>query len=77
MLGEFLRRFRGSDSSGGGTRMRTLYHWRCECGAHSRDGDPSQSDAVYKAQRHQWSKGIHHSMPEVYSTDVEVPKDWP
>lgn len=77
MLGKFLRRLGGSGNSGGATKLRTLYHWRCERGAHSRGGDLFERDAAYNAQRHQWGKGIGHPMPEVYSTEVEVPADWP
>ncbi len=77
MLGDFLRRRRGSSRSGDVTKMRTLYEWRCECGAHSRSGDPSESHAEYNAQRHQWNKGVGHPMPEVFTTQVEVPADWP
>lgn len=77
MLGRFLRSLGGSADAPGATKRRTLYEWRCECGAHSRGGDPFESDAEYNAQRHQWSKGVDHPMPEVYSTEVEVPADWP
>lgn len=77
MLGRFLRGLGGSDDPDGATKLRTLYHWRCECGAHSRGGDPFESDAEYNAQRHQWGKGVGHPMPEVYSTEVKVPADWP
>lgn len=45
------------------------YHWRCECGAHSRGGFLSQSDAEYAAQRHQWGKGVGHPMPETHCMD--------
>lgn len=54
-------------------RSRTLYHWRCQCGAHSR-GDGGwlfESDAEYNAQRHQWRSSAEHS-PEVYTTIEEV-----
>jgi hypothetical protein len=44
------------------------YHWRCECGAHSRGAD-IKADTEYNAQRHMWSKGVGHPMPEVYSTE--------
>lgn len=47
----------------------TLYHWRCACGSHSRDGDQFESDAQYNAQRHQWSKGVDHPTPEVYASE--------
>ena len=77
MLGKLLRGLGGSDDSGGATKMRILYHWKCECGAHSRGGNPFESDAEYNAQRHQWAKGVGHPMPEVYATEVEVPADWP
>ena len=50
---------------------RTLYHWRCSCGSHSRGGDLFKSDAEYNAQRHQWYKGVGHPMPEVYATEEE------
>jgi len=77
MLGKFLRGLAGSANSADATKTRTLYEWRCECGAHSRGGDPFESDAEYNAQRHQLSKGVGHPMPEVYPTQVEVPADWP
>jgi hypothetical protein len=32
-------------------------------------GDPFETDAEYNAQRHQWSNGVDHPMPEVYSTE--------
>ena len=76
MVGRFLRGLGGHDDSGG-TKTRTLYHWRCECGGQSRGGDPFEMDAEYNAQRHQWSQGVDHPMPEVYSTEQEVPADWP
>lgn len=76
MVGKFLRGLGGQDDSRS-TKTRTLYHWRCECGAHSRGGDPFESDAEYNAQQHQWSKGVDHPMPAIYSTEEEVPADWP
>jgi hypothetical protein len=60
-----------SNSANDGPRTRTLWHWRCECGAHSRGGDPFKDDAEYNAQRHQWRQGVGHPMPEVYSTEEE------
>lgn len=77
MLGKFLRGLGGSDDPEGATKLRTLYNWRCECGAQSRGGDPFESDAEENAERHQWRKGVDHPKPEVYSTEVEVPADWP
>lgn len=77
MLGRLLHGFSGRERATSATKTRTLYHWRCECGAHSRGGDPFESDAEYNAQRHQWSKGIDHPRPEVFSTEEEVPADWP
>lgn len=74
MLGKFLR---GLTGTGGATKTRTLYHWRCECGAHSRGCDSIKFDAECKAQRHQLRKSIGHPMPSVYSTEVEVPEDRP
>lgn len=56
-------------------KTRTLYHWRCSCGAHSR-GDGGwlfESDAEYNARRHQEYEGVlHHTMPEVYTTDEAI-----
>lgn len=46
----------------------TYWHWRCECGAHSRGGDPFKADADQNAYLHQHRKGVGHPMPEVYST---------
>jgi hypothetical protein len=60
-----------SKSANDGPRTRTFWHWRCECGAHSRGGDPFKSDAEYNAQRHQWRQGVAHQ-PEVYSTEEPV-----
>lgn len=57
--------------------MRTLYEWKCECGARSRGGRGFENDVAYNAQRHQWSMGISHPMPRVYATTEEVPADWP
>lgn len=57
---------------------RTLYHWRCPCGAHSRGGHPSEYDAERRAERHQLEAGVeldahlageHHPIPEVYATE--------
>ncbi|KRF06356.1 hypothetical protein ASH00_08945 [Arthrobacter sp. Soil782] len=47
----------------------THHHWRCACGAHSRGGFSSASDAEYAAQRHQWGKAVGHPMPEIHSAD--------
>lgn len=48
----------------------THYRWRCECGAHSREGGfLFEADAEYAAQQHQWRKGVGHPMPETHSTD--------
>jgi hypothetical protein len=71
---------RPSDSDGNGgrpgdhdnpysARPGTFWHWRCDCGGHSRGGDQFKVDADQNAQRHQWNKGVGHPMPEVYSTD--------
>ncbi|MFD6534929.1 hypothetical protein [Streptomyces goshikiensis] len=55
--------------------MRTRYHWRCECGAHSRGGFLIQSDAKYAADRHVWSKykDKGHPTPEVHTTEEPRP----
>lgn len=71
MVIEFLRGILGGGSSPE-PRTQTFYHWRCSCGAHSRGGDPFESDAEYNAQRHQWRNGIDHPMPEIYSNQREI-----
>lgn len=79
MLGRFLRSLGAPSPTTGNsaaTKMRTLYNWRCECGAKSRGGASSQSDAEYLALRHQMREA-GHPMPTVYTTQVEVPADWP
>ncbi len=55
------------------SNVRTLYHWRCACGAHSRGGDLLESNAEYNAQRHVWRSGVGHPTPEIYSSVEEVP----
>lgn len=77
ILRRILRAVGVSADTSGATKLRTLYEWRCECGAHSRGGDPFKRDAEYNARRHQWSKGVDHPTPEVYATEVEVPANWP
>lgn len=75
MIGKFLRGLADalsqSDAEEGtyDARLLTHYHWRCECGGHSRGGWLFESDAEYNAQRHQWGQGVGHPMPETYSTD--------
>jgi hypothetical protein len=59
------------------TKTRTYFGWRCTCGGNSRGGWGRKADAEYAAQRHQWSKGVGHQMPETYSFEEEVPGDWP
>lgn len=54
-----------SDSGYDWSQNEMNWHWRCECGAQSRGGD-IKADTEYNAQRHQWSKGTGHPMPEVY-----------
>ena len=71
MFGKLRRALQGAGVAAPETR--TFYHWRCECGAHSRGGDPFKSDAEYNAQRHVWSKAKGHPTPEIYSTEEEVP----
>lgn len=78
MVMDFIRGLLGGGSTQETRKQntRTLYHWRCSCGSHSRGGDPFESDAEYKAQQHQRSKGavqgVRHPMPEVYSTEEEL-----
>lgn len=85
MVANFLRKLAdaitNSDSEGGDkgrpgadvnpyyARSGTFWHWRCECGGHSRGGDQFKADADQNAYLHQWRKGVGHPMPEVYSTD--------
>lgn len=47
------------DAPSGSPSSRTLYHWRCASGAHSRGpgGWLITHDAEYNAQRHMWRKG--------------------
>lgn len=59
----------GDDDNPYRAKPGVYWHWRCECGGHSRGGDPFKMDADYNAQRHQWNKGVGHPDPEVYSTD--------
>ncbi len=75
-LGMFSRLRRALGTGSATPKMRTLYHWRCECGAKSRGpgGDLMRSGAEYNAQQHQWRKGVGHPMPEVYSTEEEDPR---
>lgn len=58
-----------------GPVMQTCYHWRCECGAHSRDGWLFESDAKYNADRHVWGKykDKQHPTPEIYTTEEPRP----
>lgn len=53
--------------------MRTRYHWRCECGAHSRGGFLLLTDVKSALDRHVWSKGKGHSMPEIHTTEEVRP----
>lgn len=66
MLVDILRRLLGGDSA---PKTTTLWHWRCPCGAHSRQGDYFKADAEQNAHRHQVRKGVGHPAPEVYSTE--------
>lgn len=61
-----------SDTEGSSPRRQTWWHWRCECGAHSRGGGSIRSDAEFLAQRHRLSKPFGHPIPEVYSTEEVV-----
>lgn len=73
IIGRALRGAAARSSSAGGVpSTRTLWHWRCECGAHSRGGDPFKVDAEYNAQRHMWRKDVGHPMPEIYPTEEEL-----
>ncbi len=60
----------GDEGDTRGAGHSTRHHWRCECGAHSReDGFLIRTDAEYTAQRHLLSKAVGHPVPETYSTD--------
>ena len=80
MAWKFFRGFSAAKKGSGSDRPRddenpyyaksgVYWHWRCECGAHSRRGDQFKGDADQNAQRHQWRKGVDHPIPEVYSTN--------
>lgn len=73
MFGRLRRALQGSGPAA--PKTRTLYHWRCECGAHSRGpgGWLIAPDAEYNARRHMWNKDKGHPMPEVYTTEEELP----
>ncbi|MFE9469406.1 hypothetical protein ACFYNW_38530 [Streptomyces virginiae] len=71
MFEKIRRALKGGASAG--PVMRTRYHWRCECGRHSRDGFLSEFDAKYAADRHVWSKDKGHPMPEIHTTEEERP----
>jgi len=75
MFEKILRVLSGTASDRISRNTRTVYHWRCSCGGQSRSagGWGIPVDAEYAAQRHQWNKGVGHQMPEVYSTEEEVP----
>ena len=63
---------KSSDASTYDARNEPHFLWRCECGASSRGaGWLFESDAQQGADRHQWSKGIHHPAPEVYSASTQ------
>jgi hypothetical protein len=50
------------------------YGWRCPCGAEGGGGRGTiRSDAEHLAQRHWTRQPQPHPMPEVYSTDEELP----
>lgn len=68
MFERILRALSGTSSDRVSTKTRTSYRWRCSCGAQSRNGWNIPSDAEYATQRHQWSVGVGHPTPEVYST---------
>lgn len=69
MLGDILRRLLGGGSA---SKTKTFWHWRCECGGHSRGGDFFKADAEQNAYLHQNRKGVGHPAPEVYSTQEPV-----
>jgi hypothetical protein len=77
MVMNFIRGLLGGGSTQEARKQetRTLYHWRCSCGSHSRGGDLFESDAKYNAEQHQLSKGVvkgvRHPMPEAYATEEE------
>lgn len=71
MFEKIRRTLNGAASQRDDARSRTLYHWRCACGAHSRGpgGWLITYDAEYNARRHMWREGVGHPMPDVYSTE--------
>jgi hypothetical protein len=60
-----------SRSADAGPRTRTVWHWRCACGGHSRYSETSEILAKWKADRHRFRQGVDH-VPETYSTEEEI-----
>lgn len=76
MIKKILRALTAAVSQSGpvtrGSHSRTVYHWRCSCGARSRGGWLIAHGANYAAQRHMWREGVGHPMPDVFSTQERV-----
>jgi hypothetical protein len=70
---EKIRRALGGVSQPTSPVTRTRYHWRCACGAQSRGGFLILSDVEHAIDRHVWSKGKGHPVPEIYTTEEVRP----
>lgn len=73
MFEKIRRALKGAASQSASPVIRTRYHWRCACGAQSRGGFLLPSDVKYAIDRHVWSKGQGHPMPEIHTTEEERP----
>jgi hypothetical protein len=73
VIGKVLRTLIGAGPQASSLPSRPfnppIYHWRCECGAHSRGAD-IKADAEFNAQRHLSRQEASHPTPEVYSTEL-------
>ncbi|WIB68912.1 hypothetical protein DEI93_07750 [Curtobacterium sp. MCBD17_035] len=77
MVWDFLRGLvnavRSDDRGGDGSydaMQLEHFHWKCECGGHSRGGWLYRMGAEQGALMHQNRKGVGHPMPEIYSTST-------
>lgn len=57
--------------------QKTFHLWRCPCGARSREGWFSESDALMNAERHNLREGVNHPFPEISSDErIWSGTDW-
>ncbi|WP_030274381.1 hypothetical protein [Streptomyces sp. NRRL B-24484] len=50
-------------------RIRTMHHWRCECGGHSRGGFITRDEAWWAGERHRRLKEAGHPTAELYTSN--------